>query len=168
MTLVFRFYFSPKRRVSRKGLWLGFILPYFAVSIVLLGLLESRIPTNSWDDPQIVANAISDSIILFSPFLGILLWVSLAVTFKRLHDRNLTGWWLFVPIGLIFIANAIVRFVPIVAAPNEIASRLSPVFLSLIMIGAMAVNLWLFVNLYFLAGTKGLNRFGPDPRVVFV
>ena len=75
---MFDFLFNPQGRISRKGWWLGFTLPYLSISIaanVLAGL---------------------------SPMLGILsllaflfyLWPSMvAVPVKRFHDLGMTGFW---------------------------------------------------------------------------
>lgn len=56
----------------------------------------------------------------------ITLWPSLAISIKRCHDRNKSGWFVLVAI------------VPL-------------------------LNLWYVVEIGFLAGTIGDNRFGPDP-----
>ena len=55
------------------------------------------------------------------------LWPSLAVSVKRCHDRDRSGWFLLV--GLI----------PIIG------------------------DIWVLVELGFLRGTEGNNRFGPNP-----
>jgi uncharacterized membrane protein YhaH (DUF805 family) len=89
-------------------------------------------------------------------------WINTATTAKRLHDRNRSGFW---------------------AIPIVILNRLSPLFyglflglsfgvdvsiareLLLVMV-AVAVSLlgtWIFIELYFLMGPDGPNRFGPDP-----
>lgn len=55
------------------------------------------------------------------------LWVSIATDVRRFHDRDKSGWWVFIV------------FVPVVGA------------------------VWLLVECGFLEGTRGPNRFGPDP-----
>lgn len=75
---------------------------------------------------------------------------NLAVSVKRLHDRNLSAWWLLVG----FLA------VPFVALGLVLE------FTALVAIGAVvfvAAFLWLVVQTGFLRGTVGPNRFGPDP-----
>jgi uncharacterized membrane protein YhaH (DUF805 family) len=54
------------------------------------------------------------------------LWPESAITVKRLHDHDRSGWW------------ALALLVPF-------------------------LNLWVWVTVAFLAGTRGENRFGPDP-----
>nr|WP_298929313.1 DUF805 domain-containing protein [uncultured Erythrobacter sp.] len=66
-------------------------------------------------------------------FLAVLI-PSIAVVVRRLHDRDMSGWWY-----LGFIVASLLPFVGILAS-----------------IG--------FIVLMFLPGTDGPNRFGPDPK----
>ena len=79
------------------------------------------------------------------------LWVYVAASIKRLHDRDKSAWWM-------------VPFFLVPGLFNQFDDRLGdsyPVlFLSLIV---SAVWLWGVIEIYFLRGTKGPNRFGPDP-----
>ena len=59
---------------------------------------------------------------------------SIAVTVRRLHDRNMSGWWY----------------------PGFIVASLIPV------VGIIAAIAFLVIM--FLDGTPGTNRFGPDPK----
>jgi uncharacterized membrane protein YhaH (DUF805 family) len=54
---------------------------------------------------------------------------NLAVTVRRMHDQNKSGWWILI---------ALVPFIG---------------------------GIWLLI-LYFIEGTRGPNRFGPDPKAV--
>ena len=59
---------------------------------------------------------------------------SIAVVVRRLHDRNLSGWWY---LGLILVS-----WIPLVGLVASVA----------------------FLVFMFLDGTPGPNRFGPDPK----
>jgi uncharacterized membrane protein YhaH (DUF805 family) len=85
--------------------------------------------------------------------LVVVSWVSaLAIGVKRLHDRDRTGWWI-----LLFYFGPMV----LGAAQNSAESgTLASILLGL---GAFAVSIWSLVELGFLRGTNGPNRFGPDP-----
>jgi len=62
---------------------------------------------------------------------------SIAVAVRRLHDRDMSGWWY----GGLLIAG----FIPIV--------------------NMLAIFGWIaFLVIMFLPGTPGPNRFGPDPK----
>ncbi len=74
-----------------------------------------------------------------------------ATAVKRLHDRNKSGWWI-VPF---FIAPILLGKVG-----DWLGDSYPADFLMLVMI---ALSLWGFVEMLCLRGTRGPNRFGPDP-----
>lgn len=81
----------------------------------------------------------------------LLLWVYLATSIKRLHDRDKSGWWMlpyFVVPGLYkqfedWLPESYAVLVPALA-----------VFL---------LGIWGFVEMFCLKGTRKTNRFGADP-----
>jgi uncharacterized membrane protein YhaH (DUF805 family) len=81
----------------------------------------------------------------------LVLWVYLATSTKRLHDRDKSGWWL----------------VPFFAVPglyNQFADRLPDShFMLLPGIAAVGLGIWGFVEIYCLKGSITANRFGTDP-----
>lgn len=79
-----------------------------------------------------------------------LLLPNLGVAARRLHDRNLSGWWQTLPLLLSLLALAVLAL--------EIASDLWMVVGLL----SAAAGVWFLVMLI-LPGTPGPNRFGPDP-----
>ena len=106
------------------------------------------------------------------------IWPSFAIYIKRLHDRDMRGWWLLLPY--------VMMFVPVIAMallnPNMMAMMSGgqlPVgggvpqmpgggaWMMGLMGGAyliaIIIFLWLFIVTGFLRGTRGPNRFGPDP-----
>ncbi|MBP5778470.1 MAG: DUF805 domain-containing protein, partial [Campylobacter sp.] len=78
--------------------------------------------------------------------LGLLI-PCLAVCFRRLHDRNLSGWYAFLPFILVIVA-AILAGIPILAL--------------ILAIAAIGATIYLFVMLI-LKGDNGTNNYGPDP-----
>ena len=91
-----------------------------------------------------------------------MIWINLATTAKRLQDRNRRGWWAiavvvvnrlsFLYYGLFFGLSFGVDI--------SIAQEL------LLVMGAVGLSVlqtWIVVELFFLTGTEGANRFGPDP-----
>lgn len=88
----------------------------------------------------------------------------IAVGVRRLHDIDRTGWWLLAPIlpyaiGFAMMFPAILSGAADPANPfNMTGLGLAGIFL---LIGlALAVTLFIFS---LLPGTKGPNRYGPDP-----
>ena len=79
-----------------------------------------------------------------------------AVTVKRLHDRNKAWWWIVV---FIFAPDALFGLAEVLA-DSETANESA---LFAIQFAALALAAWGAVELGFLRGTAGANRFGPDP-----
>ena len=81
----------------------------------------------------------------------LLMWVYFAISIKRLHDRDKSGWWM----------------VPFFAVPglyNQFADRLPDSYADLpLALASSGLVLWGFIEMGFLRGTTGTNRFGADP-----
>lgn len=75
-------------------------------------------------------------------------WAYAAVSIKRLHDRNKGGWWM-IPFG--GLTALYVQFGYLLGE--------TPEYLGLVSLGLL---LWGFVEMCFLKGTGGPNRFGSD------
>ena len=121
-------YATFQGRASRSEYWY-FVLGISLVALVLAGLMMLTVDFNTGD--------ISGIGYLFIGLLGIfylaVLIPGIAVAVRRLHDRNMSGWWY-----LGFIALSMIPFVGFLAS---IA----------------------FLVIFCLKGTDGDNRFGPDP-----
>ncbi|MEM1050609.1 MAG: DUF805 domain-containing protein [Pseudomonadota bacterium] len=134
-------YFDFSGRSRRMEYW-SFTLFMALVAVVLIGPLFLDIMTAAVNDPL---SADADpfagmgtlgavGISLYGLFVLAVFIPSLAVTVRRLHDRDLSGWWY---LGLI-----VASLIPLVGIIASIA----------------------FIVLMFLPGTEGANRFGPDPK----
>lgn len=143
------FFFSPRGRISRKQYWLWYFLPVVIVSISLnfLALMPG------WFF-KLLPN-------LFQLFV---LWPGIAILIKRIHDRNKSGWlvWLiYAPLilAIIFMVAAIAAGAASVtgaaATLGIIAGVLGVVF--------FGVAIWFFVEFGCMRGTIGANKYGPDP-----
>lgn len=96
---------------------------------------------------------------------GLLTWVfwllalipNLAVNVRRLHDSDRTGWWIVMPIAPFAFTAAILIIA--VAARSITMVLITTLFLILSFGGIIAL-----IVLLCLDGTRGVNRFGPDPR----
>jgi uncharacterized membrane protein YhaH (DUF805 family) len=74
-----------------------------------------------------------------------------AVSIKRLHDRNKSGWWM-------------VPFIVATGVYGQFADRLGGSYAAAVLgFAVFILSIWGFVEMYFLKGTRGPNRFGPDP-----
>ena len=140
MILPFKRYAEFSGRSRRKEYW-SFALLMAVVYAVLLAIVFSSVPWASLASPENAGNPLA-MYSIFASGLGLLVLVwwlatlipNLAVTVRRLHDRDMSGWWV---LGLI-----VASMVPFVGFIASIA----------------------LLVLMFLPGTPGPNRFGPDPK----
>ena len=76
---------------------------------------------------------------------------------RRLHDRNLSGWWQLAPVA----ASLPPAVLGLYAALGGDLPRGEGTLIALAVLAA-AVGIW-FLAMLILRGTPGPNRFGPDP-----
>jgi|SRR5665647_3369902 len=140
MISIFAWYFlSFKGRVSRREFWLGYI-GLLAVCGLLTELLLSVAFHNQtgriWSADEL-GRALS---MPFVVAIAMLLWPFMAISAKRLHDLNLSGWWL------------------VAAAAMPFVSGLAHINLSTLLLMAVAVQ-------GAVSGRPESNRFGDHPPV---
>ncbi len=90
-------------------------------------------------------------------FLLVMLYLfvaSISVTIRRLHDRNMSGWWYGGFIGLNVVQGVVTGI------DGTGGGALGMGLSVLVLVGSLA----LFV-LMVLRGTPGPNRYGPDPHM---
>jgi uncharacterized membrane protein YhaH (DUF805 family) len=141
MLLPLRRYAEFSGRSRRMEYWM-FQLLNFLVMLFAGALILSGVPWDAFRDPNLGGAALGDS----QP--GVLLWVGvvllclwflavlipgIAVTVRRLHDRDMSGWW--------YLGFAVMGVIPFVGWIASIA----------------------FLVIMCLPGTSGENRFGSDP-----
>jgi uncharacterized membrane protein YhaH (DUF805 family) len=127
---------------------------YLVVQLALLAVWFTVFP-NNFSLPWKIAVTIA------------IIWINAATTVKRLHDRNKSGFWA-IPI-LILNRLSYVYYGLFLGVSFGVDISLATVLL-LVMV-AVAISLlttWIFIELFFLIGSDGPNRFGADPlaRVV--
>ena len=120
MNLLFGF----QGRVNRAPFW------YVHVGVVIAQIIVFSVAGGAallaGDPRAMAASAGATGLVAWLLFIPIL-WIGLAVAVKRYHDRDKSGWWIFIV------------FVPLIGA------------------------IWYLVEVGFLPGTPGPNRYGPDP-----
>lgn len=82
-------YLSFQGRVPRKVLWLYFVLPMFVGALIV----------------TFVDGLLGTAPVLSLVFNLAIIWPSLAISVKRWHDRNKSGWWVL--IGLVPVIGPI-------------------------------------------------------------
>ena len=126
-------YCRLKGRASRSEFW-WFCLFTFILNLIV-GLLGSLLPALGS-----IVSAVQ-ALWLLLPTVG--------VTTRRLHDRNMSGWW---------------QLLPLAAALPAIAGAVLESDGLLMLAGCtVALASLALLIIYALRGTAGPNRFGPDP-----
>ena len=151
-------YFNPEGRINRSTYWLKGVLLHTAIWIVLWVALKlvAGANFNAWLNGLIDDlfafdfGAIPDAFNYLITYLGVYFlalvvmtivywWTSIAIMVKRLHDRDKSGWWILLW-AMIFVVGAFV------------------------IVGPLIVLIWALIELGFLEGTLGRNRYGDDPN----
>ena len=131
---ILQLWFSFMGRINRAKFWLVGLIN-FAIILVGAGAAYA-IGTIGW--------------VIFGLFYLALLVSGVAITVKRLHDRDKSGWWALVFILVPGVLSGIG------AAVGQAASAVTGLI-------GLGISIWAFVELGCLAGTQGDNRFGADP-----
>lgn len=89
-------------------------------------------------------------------------WINTATTVKRLHDRNRRGWWAVAVsfVNLLTYAYYGLFLGLYFGVDISISKELLLVMLA---VALPLLQTWVVIELFFLAGSDGRNRFGPDP-----
>lgn len=124
-------YVTFQGRAARSEYW-WFMLFVYGVSILLAGLALGMGGVQGFETGDFPMFSLILFVVLGLFFLGMILPL-IAVTVRRFHDYNLSGWW--------YLAAIVVGFIPVVGFAGSIASFVVTV----------------------LKGTAGDNKFGPDP-----
>lgn len=119
-----RFLFSFEGRISRRDYWLRCWLPLLLLMLIAVALL----PPDAFVRMVPLEEAQAHPYAMMTPLAYVIMiavnFVAIAVSVKRCHDRDRSGWFL------------LVYFIPVIG------------------------ELWVLIELGFLPGTAGPNRFG--------
>lgn len=156
------FLLSPMGRVSRRGLWLGYVLLFAALGVGAwygdrtLSAREALVLP-----PQLMALQPALDIVggpLTLALIVLLPWVTMVMLIKRLHDRGFGGfllvWKIVVLIGLLAFAWN---------ADRLLGDDTGAVMAVVAVVIAALMVLRTFIIVLFLPGQDGENRYGPDP-----
>jgi uncharacterized membrane protein YhaH (DUF805 family) len=146
------FFFGFKGRINRAKCWRVMLLNSLCLLMfVLFVWLNFGTSFGNADPKWGVPLGIALLLGTLGPALIVSTWCFAAIAIKRLHDRDRSGWWMVV----FFIVPPLL---------DKLCNRLdiptAAIFMSLVGAG---LNLWAFVEIFCLRGTRGPNRFGSDP-----
>ena len=161
---LFHLLFGFSGRANRGKFWLAVVLwiIFWAIAmlvcvlaaIVILGL---HLPDSSLPHDELIARYVRLAfdylglLIVYIAFTVVSLISGFAVGIKRLHDRDKSGWWIL----LFYVAPSVLGSI---ANTSE-----QPLAGFVLGVASFAISIWGLVELGFLRGTVGPNRYGPDP-----
>ncbi len=153
MGSLLKFYFGFEGRATRYDFNVRYALVMLVGSILALCM-----------DWYVFGEAILDknAPLVFSNLWNLLFLVpTFAVTCRRLHDLDYSGWWqLFVFAMPVIFIIALISFFGVAISSNIIAAGL---WILIVMMAIVMLYVVFYVVLSCKRGTVGENRFGKDP-----
>jgi uncharacterized membrane protein YhaH (DUF805 family) len=154
--------FGFRGRINRGKYWLyiafaipalvGLFIALYAYSMSFPGAYENGGPTPWPTDPLGIACAFA-----WFAALAVLFVSGIAITVKRLHDRDKAWWWI---VPFVIGPNLLYGAAQYLIETSQPAVGEMPLLLQY---ASVALMIWAFVELACLRGSTGANRFGPDP-----
>ena len=111
------------------------VVVFVAVGSVL-GIFSRMIGTSD------TAPALAVVGLFFIPLIVALMWSSLSISVRRLHDRDKSGWWIL----MFGVLPGVLGVLPVVGA-----------------LLSLPFSIWAFVELGCLRGAQGPNKYGENP-----
>lgn len=137
--------FSFNGRANRATWWLTFLI--FLILCPVLAFAQQRLSKFGGID------FLSFGLGLGVNVVALYSWI--AVSCKRLHDRDKSGWWLI----LLFVMPTVLLAVgTMLLGAFKSEAGLACLF------AALGIVIWAIIELGGLRGTAGANQYGPDPR----
>lgn len=144
--------FGFEGRAGRSTFWLVFglaVLVLIVFAIIAIVVLETVVGRGA--GPALAL------IIVGAPIVIALYWASLAATIKRLHDRDKSGHWAWLFLGVGSAAGWLALLFDDFSRTSTVAIF---ALLSLINLG---LSVWWLIECGILKGTPGTNQYGEDP-----
>ena len=132
---LFQTIFVPNGRINRSGWWL-LNLPIFLIFGISAVTLD--FPTTKF---------LEHIHLLFLIYLG---WIHIATSSKRWQDKDKSAWWL------------LFHIIPLIMSTCIYAAGPSSAWWNLLHLITVIHCLWVLIELGFLKGTEGNNKYGPD------
>lgn len=159
---LFGLFFGLRGRANRMQYWIGAILANIAASFTMQmsGMLMVLAPPS--EGTLLPAMGVGAFVLLGVALTN--LWVSIALTVKRLHDRGRTGW-----IALVSLIPAVAMGWVVGAALRSPQGILGVVEMIMpVLMITLAVGLYFFIDLGLLPGVEGPNNYGDQPSGGFM
>ena len=153
----FKFYNSFKGRINRKTYILILLKETFVLLLYTGGFFISATAVEHIESKVVIAPFLIIMGIMFFVISIVIAVSQITSLVKRLHDLNFSGYWVLLIFFLEIVLSLILEL-------SEISGIQLPLLVEII-VSIMAVILFLvgFIGLFFIKGTKGDNKYGPDP-----
>jgi uncharacterized membrane protein YhaH (DUF805 family) len=159
-------------RISRKSWWLGTIV-MFIVALILYFVLSTALGTGmgAMMDPQKLAEpGFMEAYMKSAAWQQLISLIIIgypvtALMSQRLNDRNRPSWlkWAFWVPTILGTLLGLSGLAYTFADAGGIMMPTPTTLMTIVTTLSIVVGLWALVELGFLRGTEGANRFGPDP-----
>lgn len=167
MILPFKRFFDFKGRSRRKEYWM-YVLFVLIVYIVLM-FLDSALGLggSATGDADLTGTSVGAAGALSGGWLTMIFALatvipSIAVSVRRLHDIDRTGWWILLPIGF-YLVGAVLAVAGIAQAATG-GGGFGMAGVGMVLSG-ISLILWILLLVWYcMPGTAGPNRFGEDPK----
>jgi uncharacterized membrane protein YhaH (DUF805 family) len=160
--------FSGRSRRMEFWMWVLFqFLIGVVFLIVMTALVGSAIMSGDMGAVMAMGGIVLLLYLLFALFGLICFIPSLAVTIRRLHDTNRSGWWVMLYWGpyLFLIMASMVMGAGAASGGDPTGSgAMAGGVIGMIAILAWLVGCLVLIVFMFLEGTKGPNQYGQDPK----
>ena len=148
-----RFFANFDGRISRKTFWLA------SISVLVIEVLIAAAAAATAEEFADEATGdLAMDIVLFA-----FLYPQFAISVKRGHDRNISTWVIGAWYVVLAMSDILRFFGWLRSSPNQnVLSSANLISFAFIMIAGI-ISLALLIELGFRRGTRGPNRYGPDP-----
>ena len=161
--------FSGRSRRMEFWMWVLFQFLIGCVFLILMMALGGAALMSGGDPGQLLAmGGVVLILYLLYALLALAFFIpSLAVTIRRLHDTERSGWWVMLywgPYLLMFVSTFVIGASAAASGDPAAGGAMAGGALALVAMLALVVGGLVLLVFMFLEGTKGPNRYGPDPK----
>ena len=162
-------------RSRRMEFWMWVVLQFMigiAFIVLVIALGGAAIMSGDVGGAMAMGGILLIFYLLYILLQLVFLVPGLAVTIRRLHDTNRSGWWIMLFWGpyllsyaltFVFMGSLAATSDPTAFGPDNAALGTFGLVVMLLSLAGLAGGLVLLVFL-FLEGTKGPNKYGNDPK----
>lgn len=155
--------FSGRSRRTEFWMWVLFQFLIGFVFIILMMLLGGAALMSGDVGGAMAAGGIVVILYVLYILVGLAFFIpNLAVTIRRLHDTDRSGWWIMLFWGpyLVMLASTFLIGASAASGGDGMAGGALGLIASLaLLVGALVLLVFMFLE-----GTRGPNKYGPDPK----